>query len=194
MWALAAAPASADPPERFEEPFAFFFPDFESGKWVFINIDRGAFCDDDGFLGTAAFQVVTTPEASILRVSAPDAQAWLYEITGALPEDDDREKLCESIGSDPVGHGTVNLRANDNETPTNDGPRANSFGNRAQGTLDELNEHGERSGRRYHLSLTVRTVIPPGESFDPEDPDDAFDPTWTRAFHSRVHLVGAAKK
>ena len=55
------------------------------------------------------------------------------------------------------------MRVNDNDGP-NEGKRANSFGDRGQGTLYDA------SGDAYHYSWTFRAIWPPDENFPDGDP------------------------
>ena len=47
LMAMVAAPAAAGPPDRFEVPLAFDFPDFENGFVVFLNTSHDVICTDE---------------------------------------------------------------------------------------------------------------------------------------------------
>ncbi len=47
LMTMAAAPAAAGPPDRFEANFGFDFPDFENGFVVFLNTTHDAICTDE---------------------------------------------------------------------------------------------------------------------------------------------------
>src|SRR5262245_30657757 len=53
MAVVFAVPATANPPERFQEPIFLLFPDTENGLAVFVNITRDDYCDWEasGFVG-----------------------------------------------------------------------------------------------------------------------------------------------
>jgi hypothetical protein len=77
----------------------------------------------------------------------------------AIPAEGLGESFCSDFSGAPVLYsGTVAFRETDNnETPTGtEGGRANSFGWRAQGVVDDL-----RNGGQVHYSETVRFVINP---------------------------------
>jgi len=176
---VTAGPAAADPPERFEEPFVFVFPDFEHGVWVFSNIDRDFVCSDGavGFLGVGEFQVVETVDALVLRIKALDSPTWLHPIVGELGPD---FNPCDNSAEEATFSGSVDARANDNDGP-NQGARANAFGDRARGVVYDAD------GAAYQYGWTFKVVFPP----DANDGDDfMFDESWIRVDKYFMHPIG----
>lgn len=177
---FAAAPAAADPPERFEEPFAFVFPDFEHGVWVFSNIDRDFVCGDGevGFLGTGHFQAVEVNDALVLRIQVFGSPTWLHPIVGEPGPD---FNPCDNADPEAAFIGSVDARANDNDGP-NQGRRANSFGDRARGVVYDAD------GLAYQYGWTFRIVFPPDANFDD---DFVFDPSWIKVDKKFFHPIGS---
>lgn len=170
------APAAADPPERFEEPFVFVFPDFEHGFWVFSNIDRDFVCTGEGFLGLGSFQAVETRDAVVLRITALEAPTALHPIVGEPGPD---FNPCDNSDPDPMYVGSVDARANDNDGP-NLGARANAFGDRARGIVHD------NDGLAYQYGWTFKVVFPPDANAGPEF---EFDPDWIRVDKYFFHPI-----
>jgi hypothetical protein len=160
-----AAPVTADPPPesgvvvRIQDDESFgVLPDFVNGYWIFSNVTRDAFCtwfnDMDGepfpkSLGTDQVQLVFLSDALILNLGA-GGPTWLHAFVGPDPF----INPCDGSEVEPTFWGDVNVRLNDNDIP-NEGKRANTFGDRGQGTLYDT------SGDAYHYSWTFRGVWNP---------------------------------
>ncbi|CAN5824526.1 hypothetical protein BH24CHL6_BH24CHL6_00030 [soil metagenome] len=153
-----AAPVSAAPPERFEEPIFFIFPDLNYGLAVFWNITRDDFCawqesDFDGpppvtrlvnvqFNETANGAVVVRWAAtSSLELWALDADA---DLSGPCPDTDD--------SSAPWAAGSAHVKSNDNDLFVS-GSRTNSFGDSGKGTVTDA------AGGSWHYSWTFHALI-----------------------------------
>lgn len=184
--ALAAVPASADPPDRFEVPApGFVFPDFGVGYWFFVDVNRDAVCGGpDPFQGTALFQRIETSDA-VVSQGAASAKTWLHAFVGEPGPD---FNPCDNSAQAAALRGVVNLRSINNDV-ANEGNRANALGFWAQGELDELDGAGAATGSRYHVSWTTHVVIPPDEN---AGPDFMFDPAWIRADRVTLQPIGAS--
>jgi len=160
---MVSAPAAAEPPPesgvvvRIEATDSFgVFPDFENGYWVFSNVTRDAFCTwfDDMSLPLPTNE---TPD-DIQLIFASDALAQLGRVGGptwlhAFTEDPFLDP-CAGSTADAALWGDVQVRTNDNDVP-NEGVRANSFGDRGQGTLYDT------EGGTYHYSWVFRALWNP---------------------------------
>jgi hypothetical protein len=159
-----AAPVSADPPSesgvvvRFQDMGFGVFPDFVNGYWVFSNVTRGDFCTwFNNMTGepfptgqsTEQVQLVFPSDALIVNIDA-GGPTWLHAFVGPDPF----INPCDGSEVEATFWGDVNVRLNDNDGP-NEGKRANSFGDRGQGTLNDT------SGDAYHYSWTFRGVWNP---------------------------------
>ena len=133
------------------------FPDVDNGYWVFSDVSRDDFCTwfDDM---SQQFPTNETPD-DIQAVFASDAlllrgvaggPTWLHPFIGSDPGPD------PCAGSEPAAElwGDIRVRTNDNDVP-NQGTRANSFGDHAQGVLVDAD------GRRYHYSWVFRALWNP---------------------------------
>lgn len=169
-----AAPVSADPPPesgvvvRIADDTGEFgvFPDFTNGYWVFANVTRDDFCTWFNDMGGESFpmnqsgdqvQLVFVSDALIINLDGGGPTA-LHAFAGPDPS----VNPCDGSEPDAALTGDVKVRLNDNDGP-NEGKRANSFGNRGQGTLYDA------SGDAYHYSWTFRAIWPPDENFPDAD-------------------------
>lgn len=167
-----AAPVAADPPEEsgvvvriFDDRGGFgIFPDFENGYWVFSNADRGAFCEwfyneapppppPPPNLDGDTVQLVFASDALVIRVDAGGPTS-LHAFT-----DDPFSNPCDGSEEEAALTGDVKVSVNDNDGP-NMGKRANSFGDRGQGTLYDAD------GMAYHYSWTFRALWAPEDNSD----------------------------
>ena len=169
-----AAPVSADPPPesgavvRFVSTDGFgVFPDFVNGYWVFSNVTRDDFCQWFYDMEFEPFPTNQSPE-DVQLVFVSDA--LVVNVDGGGPTTlhafvgpDPFINPCDGSAADPTFEGVMNVRVNDNDGP-NEGKRANSFGDRGQGTLYD------DGGERYHYSWTFRAIWPPDENFPAADP------------------------
>jgi hypothetical protein len=170
-----AAPVAADPPEEsgvvvriFDDRGDFgIFPDTTNGYWVFSNADRSAFCDwfyseepppAPPNLDGDTVQLVFASDALVIRVDAGGPTS-LHAFTGDGPGDNP----CDGSEEEASFSGDVKVSVNDNDGP-NEGKRANSFGDRGQGTLYD------GDGSAYHYSWVFRAIWPPDENFPDLDP------------------------
>jgi hypothetical protein len=164
MLLAVTAPASADPPPesgvvvRVEDPNGFgVFPDFVNGYWVFSNVTRDDFCqwfddqDNEPFPTNHSpdqVQLVFASDALVVSVHA-GGPTDLHAFAG-----DPFANPCDGSEPDAALSGDVRVRVNDNDGP-NEGKRANSFGDRGQGTLHD------DSGAAYRYSWNFRGVWNP---------------------------------
>jgi hypothetical protein len=170
-----ALPVAAEPPEEsgvvvriFDDREGFgIFPDVENGYWVFSNVDRDAFCTWFYDMGGEPFpmnlngdgvQLVFASDAVVVTVDAGGPTS-LHAFTG-----DEPGNPCDGSEAEAALTGDVKVRVNDNDGP-NTGKRANSFGDRGQGTLYDAD------GDAYHYSWTFRAVWGPDEN-DGTDPSE----------------------
>lgn len=179
-------PAAADPPDSSGnvvresiDDFAILFPDFDHGYWVFINVTRADFCGwiAGGFEGPfpaldeASFQGVSSADAFSVRIDIRDAQIFLHDLIFPDP--------CFGSAEDASLWGTVHTTLNDNDGP-NEGKRANAFGDRSRGTLEDAD------GNLYHWNSHIKFVFPPDVNRD-DDPDP-FD--FVTSAHSNLKPIG----
>ena len=144
---VAAAPASAAPPERFEDDTIHsIFPDPDNGVVVFWNMARDAFCDWEAsdFDGppptetAIAVRLRSTPTGPIIFSYYGTAPLELW----ALDEDADLSGPCQDTddSSEPWATGSAHARYTDNDL---DHPasldagirRTNTFGERGEGKV-----------------------------------------------------------
>jgi hypothetical protein len=160
-----AAPVAADPPPesgvviRIADDEGFgVFPDAVNGYWVFSNVSRDDFCTWFNDMGGEPFptnqstdqvQLVFLSDALIVNVDG-GGPTWLHAFAGPDPF----INPCDGSETDPTFSGDVKVRVNDNDG-SNEGKRANSFGDRGQGNLYDA------SGDAYHYSWTFRGVWNP---------------------------------
>lgn len=172
-----AAPVSADPPPESgvvvripddREGFGVF-PDFVNGYWVFANVTRDDFCAWFNDMGGVPFpinqsadqvQLVFASDALVINIHAGGPTA-LHAFAGPDPF----INPCDGSEPDAALTGDVKVSVNDNDGP-NQGTRANSFGDRGQGTLYDA------SGDAYHYSWTFRGIWPPDENGPDADPTE----------------------
>lgn len=175
LLALTAVPATADPPERFEAPApGFVFPDFGSGYWFFVNVNRDAVCGGpDPFVGTALFQKLETSDAVVRQSTTAAAKTWLHAFAGEPGSD---FNPCDNTAPTAALRGVVNLRTNDNDV-ANEGnrrPRSGS-GHRAPRrarrrrrrdrlAVSRLVDHARRdpTGRELRTPFHVRSRLDQG--------------------------------
>jgi len=165
LMVVAAVPAIAAPPSesgvvvRIADDEGFgIFPDVENGYWVFSNVTRDAFClwfdnmeteppptneDADDVM------LVFASDAVVISVHAGGPTA-LHAFAGDGPGDDP----CSGSEEESALTGDVKVHVNDNDGP-NEGKRANSFGDRGQGTLTDAD------GNLYHYSWSFRGLWNP---------------------------------
>lgn len=153
---VTAAPVKADPPDRFDFPFFVVFPDVENGLVVFWNITRDAACEWEasGFAGPPPV-IELTP----VMIKETGKGALVGSVQAVRPIelwnfDDDVPPLvgpCEDTDDQtgPWATGIVRVTANDNDLDVS-GTRTNSFGDRGQGTVFDI------EGGRWHYSWTFR--------------------------------------
>jgi hypothetical protein len=164
-----AAPVSADPPPesgavvRIQDDEGFgVFPDFVNGYWVFSNVSRTDFCtwfydmageDFPTNQSTDSVQLVFVSDALVINVDG-GGPTWLHAFVGPDPF----INPCDGSEVEAALWGDAKVRVNDNDGP-NEGKRANSFGNRGQGTLYD------ETGQAYRYSWTFRAVWAPDANF-----------------------------
>ena len=161
---MVAVPAAADPPPesgvviRIEATDSHgVFPDFENGYWVFANVTRDAFCTWFENMATEPFPMGETPD-DIQVVFASDAEVVSIHAAGPSSlhpfTSDPFADPCTGSESEAALWGHLNVTVNDNDGP-NEGKRAESFGDKGQGTLHD------DSGAAYRYSWNFRAVWNP---------------------------------
>jgi hypothetical protein len=166
-----AAPASAGPPDRFEEPFTANFPDTQLGLVVFVNTDRAAYCTDDvvdweeavfawllggaqgdppedpefpsGFDGVSIQEHETRSGAVIYQAKGSDLTIELWQM------DADAPLIGPCTDTDDAMHrvarGSASFIGNDNDL-FGSGTRGNAFGDRGRADLTD------DAGNAWHYS------------------------------------------
>ena len=158
--ALAAvtAPLQADPPDEVDVPEFFIFPDFENELLVFWNIAALDFCDwaDSGYDGPPP----VADDVSVRIVpTGKGASTATYHTTGPL-ELWPLGATCDEPGDGPWAVGDAMVSASDNDL-TLQGPRTNTWGDRAQGTVVDV------EGRDWHYSwaYTAHCIVDCDEGY-----------------------------
>lgn len=162
----AVLPASANPPERFDETLFNIFPDEKYGLVVFWNITRDDFCDwaDDDFMGAppviqlVPVQVVETGPGALVASSTATRPLELW----VLDEDADLSGPCADTDDQlgPWATGSARVTGNDNDLDVS-GTRVNSFGDRSQGTVVD----GEGGSWHYSYRFRAHCVVDCDEGF-----------------------------
>ena len=156
-----AAPATAGPPDRFEENVWIGFPDVENGVVVMVNITREAWCTPAQVADELAFlawlqggmqgpppESTATPPVGIEPVQVQVKETGQGAIVARAAADDLRIELwpldadaalagpCTDTdeAEGPLATGTTTFRAHDNDFFGSD-TRANAFGDRGHAQL-----------------------------------------------------------
>ena len=154
---VVAGSVQAAPPERSEEPFFQLFPDFDDGIGVFWNITRDNFCAwaEGGFVGPPP--VIQLIPVSVHETGASGELVGQYRGTSSveiwlLNDPDNPVGPCvDTEGQDgPFASGEAMGHGNNNDIDTV-GSRRNSFGDRGQGSVTDIN------GDDWHLNWTFRS-------------------------------------
>jgi hypothetical protein len=154
-----AVPASADPPQRVEEPVFTLIPDVENGLAAFVNITRENFCDWEagGFVGPPPVNELVevtrheTGQGAIVVAFRAEVRIELWTFDEDVPP---LVGPCEDTDGQagPWATGIARLELNDNDQDVS-GTRANSFGDRGQATVYDAD------GDAWHYSWTFRALI-----------------------------------
>jgi hypothetical protein len=157
-----AAPASAGPPTRVQDPFPTIFPDLENGLVVFVNSDRAQACSPDvvaweedviawiegGEVGEfpPLPEFPTGLEPIDIQESETGRGAIVYlAMASGLPIElweleDDAPLVGPCTDTDDamrrVAAGTATFRANDNDL-FGSGTRGNAYGHRGHANLTD---------------------------------------------------------
>jgi hypothetical protein len=169
MMVLAVAvPVAADPPPesgvvvRIVDTEGFgVFPDVTNGYWVFSNVTRDDFCTWFYDMGGVPVPENQSPD-HVQLVFASDALVVSVHAGGptalhAFAEPDPFANPCDGSEPDAALTGDVKVRVNDNDGP-NEGKRANTFGDRGQGTLYDAD------GGAYRYSWVFRALWAPDDN------------------------------
>jgi hypothetical protein len=165
MAASLAVPATANPPERLQEPIFLLFPDTEYGFAVFVNITREEYCDWEagGFVGAPPVEqlieskVVETKQGAVVASFQADVSIELWRLDADVPplvgpcEDTDGQSAAWATG-------TAHIAANDNDIAVGL-TRTESFGDKAQATLVDA------AGGEWHYSWTFHARISKDDVF-----------------------------
>jgi hypothetical protein len=172
-----AAPASAGPPDRFEDPFPNIFPDVQNGLVVFVNSDRATACTADvvawevavlawlegGEVGDRPlepeFPTGLDPIAIQAHETGQGAVIYLAKGSGLTIELWELEADAPLIGpctdTDGAMHrvalGTASYQGNDNDLFGSD-TRGNAFGDRGQGYLTDDAGNAYRYAWLFHVN------------------------------------------
>ncbi len=153
-----SAPASADPPERTEDPLISVFPDVKYELAVFWNITRADYCawEESGFTGAPPVErlvpvqyIETANGAVVAKISATSTlELW------TLDADADFSSACADTddSSAPWAVGSADVTGNDNDLFVS-GSRTNSFGHRGRGSV------WDASGAGWRYVWTFRALI-----------------------------------
>lgn len=160
-----AAPATANPPQRLEEPIFLIIPDTEYGFAVFVNITREDYCawEAGGFVGDPPVEelvqskVVETGKGALVGSFRAVVSIELWRFDADVPplvgpcEDTDGQTA-------PWATGTVHVAANDNDIDASL-TRTNSFGNKGQAIVHDA------AGDAWHYSWTFHARISKDDVF-----------------------------
>ena len=197
--AASVLPATAGPPERFEEYLTVSFPDLEHEVAVFVNTTRAAECTPDRVAAEEAFlawieggevgeppaflppppgiapvdvQVKDTPGGLVARGSADDLHIELW----ALDPIEQRPFVGPCLDTDDldllVADGTTTYRGNDNAFFGSE-QRGNAFGDRGQARLQSAD--GTEWMYRWTFHINSRCHEP-----DDAPPACLVDNSWLR--------------
>ncbi|MGH2357752.1 MAG: hypothetical protein ACRDGJ_07020 [Candidatus Limnocylindria bacterium] len=155
---LAAAPASAAPPEQSEEPIFGLFPDLTNGLVVFWNITRDDYCawEAGGFVGEPPVQELVPVTSHVTRMGAI-LLTWSADSTlelWTLDADADLSGPCQDTDDStlPWAAGSAQARYTDNDLEVSL-TRTNAFGDRAEGSVVD------GDGASWHYSWAFRFTI-----------------------------------
>lgn len=188
---LAAAPVSADPPDRGEFPLFVTFGDGDNRVAAFWNIERDEFCAwaAGGFMGDPdVFEDVPFMIHEATNADDPPVLIFSWRATRPLELwafDDDVPQgevgldfdVCAATDEQeaPWATGTARVNANDNDLAVS-GSRMNVFGNSGQGTVETA------EGDRYHYSFLIRLQL--------AQDSGPFDPPTIRAGNANLKKIG----
>lgn len=182
--ALTSAPATAGPPERTADPFAFVAPDLENGLAIFVNTSHASFCTPeqvareqaildwleagmidpfpehalerpDGFVAVPAL-LRTTPTGVVATTRGAVRDLHMELWTLDAPEDDPGIGPC--LGTDDSGE----LFATGTSTFSGVGTDFEGWGLRPT-SIDKTRGGGEVTtpeGARYHYSWSFLQHLP----------------------------------
>jgi hypothetical protein len=160
-----AAPATAQAPQRLEEPIFLLFPDTENGLAVFVNITREDYCawEAGGFVGDPPVgelvesQVVETGKGALVGSFRAVVSVELWRLDADVPplvgpcEDTDGQAGAWATG-------TAHIAANDNDIDVTL-TRTDSFGDKGQATVHDA------AGDAWHYSWTFHARISKDDVF-----------------------------
>jgi hypothetical protein len=176
---LTAVPASASPPDRFEIPFTFVFPDLEYELAAFVNIDRESYCTDEvvnfenaviawleggmvgdfpdepmfpeGFVGLSAMTKETGQGAVVASLSGSGLMIELWH----LDAEENRPLVGPCTDTDDeatlFADGTASVRGHDNDL-FGSGTRGNAFGDFFQADVIDADGNEYSYSRRFHVN------------------------------------------
>jgi hypothetical protein len=174
---VVAVPASAGPPDRFEDPFTATFPDLQNELVVFVNTDRETTCTADVVAWEVAFlawieggevgdppplpefPAGLDPIAIQAHETGQGAIVYLAKGSGLTIElwemDADAPLIGPCTDTDGAMHrvawGTAEFQANDNDLFGSD-TRGNAFGHRGQAALTDDAGNAYRYAWLFHLN------------------------------------------
>jgi hypothetical protein len=147
-----AAPDSAGIVLWYDGPFAFGFPDFESGLAAWLGIDIAAACSGgDPDISVIRFQDIIIPQADQRIVSVARSTALPVTVWRVNELD---EFGCPIGTAAPIATGQVRLQLTDNDALAflSDNQNVNAWGFTAHGTLTRS------TGQPVQFSTVYRNV------------------------------------
>lgn len=186
--ALAVAPASADPPERFDidDFWVINLAEYDGDLyWAFSNIEKETLCTwmewptPPPGINLASGKAVEASDAVVIQIKLAEAPTFVHRAIG--DPGDPFFNPCVNSEDDPALVGALKIQANDNDGP-NEGKRAAAFGDKGQGKVYDV-----VTDDPWHLSYVFRLVAPP------DDNGQVFDPNWIKAENVNLHPIGKKK-
>lgn len=179
MVGVMIAPVSASPPDKFEAPWTFGFPDYENGLAVFINTDRETECTDEvvawelaiaawlqgGMEGPPPDEPFFPPGKELVSVQGQEtgqgaivghiSESDLYIEVWTLDDPENRLDVGPCTDTDDQGEflasGSTSYKSQDNDAfgTTN---RGNSFGHQGKASLTDSDGNDWSYKWKFHVN------------------------------------------
>lgn len=177
--AVMAAPAGASPPDKFQAPWEFGFPDFDNEVAVFINIDRETRCPQEqldweyafldwilaGEIGEPPPQPPVAPGFDLVDVKAQETGqgALVGQVSGddlyiemwRLDAPEDRPLIGPCADTDDedtfFASGTTSYKSLDNDVFFS-GTRGNSFGDQGKAHITDTGGTEYTYKFKFHIN------------------------------------------
>ena len=181
MVGVMIAPVSASPPDKFEAPSTFGFPDYENGLAVFINTSRDAECTEEvmawehevadwvagGFNGPPPPEPEFTPGIELVSIKLQEtgqgaivghiSESDLYMEVWTLDDPENQFGVGPCTDTDDQGtflaSGSTSYKGQDNDV-FGSRTRGNSFGNQGKASLTDTGGNDWSYKWKFHLNYS----------------------------------------